>query len=323
MSNRALTPYLWMMLSGFCTAGMSQVAHHLKDTCDWRLVALARGGLAFLFALILARLAGASLVLWRPRVLWLRSCASSLSLLCMFYALARMPTSEVLTLTNTFPIWVAFLSWPLLGVRPTGSVWVAALCGVVGVALIKSPSFSGDRGDTLAFVLALVAALTSAIAMLGLNRVRGVGPWAIVVHYSGVATLFVLGTWTIGSPPSLVPLQDSKIVLLLLAAGALATLGQLFVTLAFTAGQPARLAVVGLTQILFALGLDLLFAKLTIHLTTVLGIVLVLAPTAWMMVGRARANSATEPKVKDPEADSVDKQGWEPLLPALSAREAK
>jgi drug/metabolite transporter (DMT)-like permease len=277
---------------------MSQLAHLLKDTCDWRVVALARSALAFGFALGMARACGAGLVVWRPGVLWLRSCASSISLLCTFFALAQLPTSEVLTLTNTFPIWVAFLSWPLLRVRPSLSVWLAAGFGVVGVALIQSPHFAGGAGATPAVTLSLMAALTSAVAMLGLHRLKGVHPWAIVTHYSGVATLFVLGTWAVGGPPDLAPLADGSTLLLLLGVGVAATLGQVCVTLAFTSGPPARVSVAGLTQVVFALGLDLLFHGPVMQPLTLAGIALVLAPTAWMMAGRA-ARESQPPRPRD------------------------
>jgi drug/metabolite transporter (DMT)-like permease len=276
------------MLAGcFFTAWMGQLAHLLKDTCDWRLVALARSSLAFLFAFGLTRLSGANLVFWGPAALWLRGCASSLSLLFTFFALARLNTSEVMTLTNTFPIWVAFLSWPLLRIRPSLSVWMAAACGVFGVALIQSPHFQTDASATHAVLLSLAAALTSAIAMLGLHRLKALHPWAIVTHYSGVATVFVLGSWIIGGAPELVPLEDKTTLLLLLGVGVAATLGQVCVTRAFTLGQPARVSVVGLTQIVFALGLDLLFLGPSVQPMTLAGIGLVLAPTAWMMAGKA------------------------------------
>jgi drug/metabolite transporter (DMT)-like permease len=280
-----------MLVGCFFTAWMSQLAHLLKDTCDWRLVALARGGLALGFALGLTHLSGARLVLWRPGALWLRSAASSISLLCTFFALARLPTSEVLTLTNTFPVWVALLSWPLLQVRPTLSVWLAAAGGVCGVAMIQSPHFHGDVQALPAIFLALVSALTSAVAMLGLNRLKGVHPWAIVTHYSGVATLVVLGTWVVGGVPDLTPLTHSPTLLILLGVGVAATLGQVCITQAFTMGQPARVSVAGLMQIVFALGLDLLFHGPTVHPGTLAGIALVLAPTAWMMADRAARTS--------------------------------
>lgn len=285
-TNRTWAPYGWMLCSCFSFAWMSEFAHALGPTCDWRLVALARGCLAFLFAITLARASGARLVLWKPGILWLRSGAGSMSLLCTFFALTRLPASEVLTLTNTFPIWVAILSWPLLQVRPALSVWVAAACGVLGIVLIQQPHFESSPDAGLAVGLALLSALTSAVAMLGLHRLQGIAPWAIVAHFSGVATLVVLLTCCFGPPVPAEQLFDPRHLLLLLGVGISATAGQMCLTRAFTAGPPARVSIVGLTQILFALGLDMLFETARLNAATLAGIGLVMAPTAWMMSGR-------------------------------------
>ncbi len=276
------------MLGGcFFTAWMGLFAHLLKDTCDWRVVALARSSIAFVLAFLLARFSGASLVFWRPYALWLRGCASSMSLLCTFFALAQLPTSEVMTLTNTLPIWVALLSWPLLRVRPTLSVWIASICGVCGVMLIQAPHFDAGAKATSAVALSLTAALTSSVAMLGLHRLKGLHPWAVVVHYSGTATLVVLASWAIGGAPNLGGLADKRTLLLLVAVGIAATLGQLCVTRAFTSGSPMRISVVGLMQVVFALGLDVLFLGPKVQLVTLAGIGLVLAPTGWMMMDKS------------------------------------
>jgi drug/metabolite transporter (DMT)-like permease len=276
-----------MLVGCFSFAWMSKCAHLLGQTCDWRIVALARSSLAFAFAFTLARLSGANLVFWRPRVLWLRSCAGSLSLLCTFFALTRLPTSEVLTLTNTFPIWVAVLSWPLLRERPSSAVWLAACCGVLGVVLMQQPHGSGKDGAALAVSLALTAAFSSAVAMLGLHRLKGLHPWGIVVHFSGVATVVVLAACFASGAPPVAQAWEGNNLWLLLGVGATATLGQLCLTRAFTAGEPARVSVVGLAQVVFAVGLDLLFDPASLGAATLAGIALVMAPTAWMMIGRA------------------------------------
>jgi drug/metabolite transporter (DMT)-like permease len=50
-------------------------------------------------------------------------------------------------------------------------------------------------------------------------------------------------------------------------------------------------SVVGLLQIVFALGLDLLIDGSNLHPIALAGIALVLAPTAWMMLGRTEKTS--------------------------------
>jgi drug/metabolite transporter (DMT)-like permease len=141
--------------------------------------------------------------------------------------------------------------------------------------------------------------------MLGLHRLKGVHPWAIVTHYSGLATVVVAASWAVGASPDLAAVVDSKTLLLLLGVGATATLGQLCVTQAFTAGQPARVSVVGLMQIVFALGLDLLIDNLSLAPMSLLGIVLVLAPTAWMMLGKWNERPLPEPRPSKPTPEFV------------------
>jgi drug/metabolite transporter (DMT)-like permease len=292
-----IAPYLWMIGGCFTLAWMGQFAHWLKDSCDWRVVAAARASIAFILAFTIARTVGAKLVLWKPYALWFRGCASSASLLCTFYALAQLPTSEVLTLTNTFPIWVAFLSWPMLRVAPSLAVWVAAACGVLGVAVIQSPHFEANPGSAWPIGLAVSAALTNALAMLGLNRLRGLNPWAVVVHYSGFATAVVFATCLMGEMPRLDVLAEPRVLALLLGVGVAATLGQFCVTQAFTNGPPTQMSIVALSQILFALALDLIFERGSMHASAFLGIGLILLPTAWVIWGRGKP--ATIPTARE------------------------
>ena len=110
----------------------------------------------------------------------MRSIAGSVSLVCTFYALTRLPISDVFTLTNMFPIWVAVLSWPLLGEAPPLSVWISVASGIVGVILIQQPHFAEGNFATLA---ALTSSFGSAVAMIGLHRLKGIDIRAIVAHF--------------------------------------------------------------------------------------------------------------------------------------------
>src|SRR4051812_4304165 len=109
MPGHGVGPYVWMLCGCGWFAAMSLLAREAGRHVDWQAVAAARSSLATLFALALCLATGTPLVFARPRILWLRSVAGSLSMLSTFYALTRMHTSGVLTLTNTFPAWVAVL----------------------------------------------------------------------------------------------------------------------------------------------------------------------------------------------------------------------
>lgn len=295
MTTPDTRPYVLMLCGSFSFTLMAVLARVLIGEIDWQTVAVFRAGLVAVFAAVMAWAAGAKLVFWRPWRLWLRSIAGSCSMLCTFYSFSRLPVSDVVTLTNTFPIWVAVLSWPLYGKPPGAKMVVAILTGIVGVILVEQPHFATGN---LGVFTALAAALLTAIAMLGLHSLRDIDPRAIVVHFSAVATVFCLGALVADrlfvSGPEWYPahLGDGQVLVELLGMGLTALIGQIFLTLAFSSGAPAKVSVVGLTQIVFALTFDVWLWDHAVNALTILGTVLVVAPTAWLL---------TRPKPTRPE----------------------
>ena len=274
--------YLFMLLSSLAFASMGAFSHLAGERCDWHLVAVARSSLAFAFTLALSLASGVRLVLFRPAVLWMRSVAGSLGVLFAFYALTHLPVSTSLTLSNTVPLWVTLLAWPVLGQRPRASVWVAVGTGLAGIILIQRPEAVGDR---LAAALALANAFSTSVSMIGLNRLGGVDARAVVTHFSGVATVFTTAVLLAsGSGIDYSVLKDGATLGLLFGVGLSATVGQLAMTKAFALGSPSRVSVVGLMQIVFALLFDLLLWKRQFGPPVVLGIALVVGPSAWLLL---------------------------------------
>lgn len=298
MTTRGTQPYLWMLAGSLSFTGMAAFAHLLTRKCDWQAIAIARAGLVALLAALLAYLAGAKLVFLRPRRLWIRSIAGSCSMVCTFYAFSRLPVADVLTLTNTFPIWVALMSWPLYGTPPGWKMWLAILVGIVGVALVEQPHLEAANDGVLA---ALAAALFTGIAMLGLHSLRGVDPRAIVVHFSSVATVVCIGAY-FAFPRRFEPdaVLEAKALWELLGMAVAATVGQYFLTLAFGSGAPTKVAVVGLSQIVMGLVVDVVLWNHEVNALTLLGTVLVIAPTAWLLT-RPAAADVHDPDPGDPE----------------------
>ncbi|MFO0850806.1 MAG: DMT family transporter [Gemmataceae bacterium] len=252
MTTPGLRPYLWMLTGCFWFSLMGLLIHALKDDCDWQVQAVARSGLATAFALAAARLTRTRLVFLTPKVLWVRSVAGSLSMVATFYALTRMPVSDVLTLTNTFPVWVAVLSWLGGGERPTPGVWLAVLSAVGGVAVIFRPDLGGLP---FAAVSALVASFFTAVAMMGLNRLHGVPSLAVVVHFSAVATAAaVISLFAFDRVTGNERLAEPVHLLELFGVGLTAVIGQVFLTRAFRAGPATGVSVVGLSQVVMVMG---------------------------------------------------------------------
>jgi drug/metabolite transporter (DMT)-like permease len=318
MTHPGARPYAFMLCGSFSFTIMAELAFVLTRQCDWQTVAVFRAALVALFAGVMAWAAGAKLVFWRPGRLWIRSVAGSCSMVCTFYSFGKLPTSDVVTLTNTFPIWVAVISWPLYGKPPGFKMVIAILTGVVGVVLVEQPHL--EAGNPGVFT-ALAAAVLTAVAMLGLHSLREIDPRAIVVHFSGVATVFCLGAFVVGWVRGTlahdpVGVAEPGVALRLLEMGLTALIGQIFLTRAFGTGAPAKVAVVGLTQIVFALIFDAWLWDREVNAVTVLGTLLVIAPTAWLLTHReptTPASGGREPPVEAETGGEAEKRP--PLAP--------
>jgi drug/metabolite transporter (DMT)-like permease len=241
-----------------------------------------------------------SLVFWKPGVLWVRSIAGSLGMVCMFYAYTRLPVAEALVLNNTFPIWVALFSWPLLKQCPSRSVWLAVASATAGVVLMQQPRLLEGN---FASLVALASSVCTAVAMIALNRLQGIDARAIIVHFSTVAVVMcgafslplALGPDTATSMPAALAVNAAPrdsivlVVCMLLGVGMMALLAQFGITKAFTTGNAAKVAVVNLTQTVFAMLFDVLCFGHSVDLVKLSGMTLILGPTAWLMMERARA----------------------------------
>jgi drug/metabolite transporter (DMT)-like permease len=298
MANPGLRPYGYILASCVWFSAMGLLAHEAgREGCPWLIVAAARSTLAAFIAVSAALALGIRLVAFRPRMLWIRSLSGSCSLLATFYALIHMEVSEVLTITNTFPVWVALLSWPLAGEKPTIGVWIAVLCSVAGVAFALQPESEAFRWKPA--LLAFCASFFTAVAMLGLNRLKGIAPLAVVVHFSTVSALICLGLlvrqhFLVRDAIDFEKLERPELIGMLLGIGATAAVGQIFLTRAFATGSPTKVSVVGLSQVVMVLAAESLMDRRPINWRIIVGTALVLGPVAWLMARERRPPKAPD-----------------------------
>ena len=310
-----------MLTGAISFALMGGLTHALGSRCDWLVVALTRAVFMLGSAWLVAVSTGVRLVVFRPPSLWVRSIAGSLSLVCNFYAMSKLPVADALTLTSMYPLWIVVISG--LWLRRIPSAWEVGgiASGLIGVALIQQPHLGGDA---LAVGVAVASSATTAVALMGLHRLRHVNTSAVVAHFAGVASLISAGWLLVRSAEGASPamLYDPLTLGLLLGVAVSGTLGQFCLTRAYALGVPTRVAVIGLSQVVFAMTFDAWVWGRTLTPLTVLGIAFVLAPTA-LMTARARrrlvdvARPSTE---TPPDPDPASQREPPPSLPvAVSA----
>ncbi|MFN7289734.1 MAG: DMT family transporter [Pirellula sp.] len=293
--------YLWMLIGSLFFAIMALLAESLKEQFSFPWISAIRSGVATCLAFALAIFAGSKLVFFKPFTLWIRSLSGWISMMFCFYAMTHYDVEIVLALTNSYPIWVAILSWPILGIVPSLKSWIALTISCVGMGWIYYGSY--DEGTTVttfsnphwAIPAAILASIMSGVALINLHRLKGIDARAIVTHFSAVATLGSLLVWlALPLPKELIATDDWSLIRLI-GVGIAATGGQLCLTKAFSTGSPANVSIVGLSQVVFAAIFKWFLERQVPSLLSTLGMLLVMAATIWVILGKSQPKQDAAP----------------------------
>ena len=223
-----IVAYIWMLCSALAFATMGAFARGLRERASWEVIALARSIIVLILISGMVYVSDVKVHFWRPWTLWARSIAGSVSMLFVFFSLTRLPVSIVMTLMNLAPLWVAIASWFLLPKQRNRNIWTIIGIGLIGVVLIQQPQLAQGNFAVLA---PLASSFLLAIVMIALHHTQGIDTRAVVLHFSIISTLTSLGVFLFSATRT-TPLisTDLLTILMLLGTGAMAALGQLFLT---------------------------------------------------------------------------------------------
>lgn len=169
-----------------------------------------------------------------------------------FSALRLLPLPEVTAIGFAAPLFTVILAAVLLGERVRAFRISMVLLGLVGVAIILAPRLSaGGNYDRLAMIgiaLTLGSAAFRALAQIQIRRlVQSEETAAIVFYFSLTTTLLSLLTAPFGW---IVPPWETTAMLI--AAGLLGGVAQIFLTASYRFATASLLAPFDYTSILFA-----------------------------------------------------------------------
>lgn len=188
-----------------------------------------------------------------------RSALLLVSLVTYFHALTVLPLAMTVAISYLAPIFVSLLAMLVLKERPSRWIWAALACGLGGVSVTLWPELrAGLQGGSSARLLGVASVCLSALAFSGVmvlarRQARHDSLWTILL-IQNVLPLLLLAT-----PAALTwkPLFGADLLLIALA-GALATVGLLSLTYAFTHLEASRVAPLEYTSFVWASGLGFL-----------------------------------------------------------------
>ncbi len=234
-------------------------------------------------------------VAYKPRLLVVKGMLGFLSYMGYYLALAAMPLVEVVAIVFMAPIFVTVLSAVFLKESVGFRRWIAVFVGFMAVLIVVGPS---GRIAHLATILAVLSALTYACSTF-ITRFIGPHdrPWTITLYSMGVfligssiASIFVLsfGSAVVTDDASLQFLLRPWVVpepldcLLMVFLGVNAAAGFYCLINAYWVAPASVVAPFEYTYIIWAVLFGYLFWSEIPEPTTILGVALLIASSAYI-----------------------------------------
>ncbi len=199
------------------------------------------------------------------------------STLCNFAALRYLQLDEAIAIVFSTPFFVAALSGPLLGEWVRWQRWIAICVGFLGVLLVTRPGFDTFQPAAL---LSLTAALFYAVYSISTRILARTDSNETTLFYSNivgaVALLPVLPlVWTAPTDP--------LVIALMVAAGAMGSVGHYFLIAAHRLAPASVLSPFIYTQLVLAIMLGYLVFGDVPQRWTIIGSAIVVASGLYLL----------------------------------------
>jgi drug/metabolite transporter (DMT)-like permease len=285
-ASRRSTGLRYMVLAAFFFSLMGVLVKIAGQRLPSAELVLGRSVVALVLSYGMLRRAGVAPWGRRKGLLAFRGLAGSLSLLCVFYALTKLPLADATVLQYTNPVFTAILAALFLQEIIGGREVIGLLFSLAGVVLVAQPAFlfgtAADSLDLVAVGVALLGAVLAAMAYATVRKLRETEHHLVVVFY-----------FPLIATPASVPFMASDALwptplewLLLLGIGVSTQIAQVYLTKGLHIEKAGRAMSMSYVQIIFAALWGFFFFSEAPDLLGILGALLVVAGT--LVVARAQ-----------------------------------
>lgn len=213
----------------------------------------------------------------RPFGHFTRSAVGLTGMVCGFSAVQYLPLTEATALQFTSPLFMTALSAMLLSEKVGRHRWAAVFVGFIGVLIMARP-VPGEM-NVPGVTLGILSALGAAGAMVAIRQISDTEKGPTIVFY------FTLGGVVLGLAGSAFNwvTPDPETLGLLVLAGLIGGVGQLFLTEALRQAPVGVIAPFDYTQLIWAAGLGLVIWGELPHPLTLIGAVIVAASGVYIL----------------------------------------
>lgn len=273
------------MFAELCFVGMGSLVKLLSENMPSQNILFFRNlfGLLALSPIIL-KLGIKTLKTENLKWHFLRSLSGVSAMYCFFYALSELPLADAMLLKISAPLFIPIIAFVWLSEHISLRAIMAIMLGFLGVILVLKPTGTIH----IASIAGLMGGALAALAKVTIRRMSTSEPTSRIVFYFGLISLTV----------SVIPMfwfwqnPDNKEWLLLIVLGICGTMGQLFLTKAYLLAPASRIAPFTYSSILFAAIIGWLFWGELVTLITISGALLIIV--AGIMILREKQSRDAE-----------------------------
>lgn len=252
-----------MLIASFCFASVGATTKILGNSLNSVELVFFRNviGVVFILASVLKK--PIKQEGGKPFLLIFRGVIGTLALYTFFYSITKIGLAEAITYQQTYPIFIAILSFIFLGEKLLSKEWLAILIGFGGIFLIFFPEMSGGLLNTKNHLIGIVNALFTALAYISIRQLSRIyDSRSIVLSFMVSGIILPMISMIIAhfyELPQLDFIIDKFIWpqgvqwLWIATLGIAAMIGQIFLTKAFSYGKAGPISAVGFSNIIFSI----------------------------------------------------------------------
>lgn len=273
---RIIRAMLWALASAAAFSTMGAMAKLVSAELHPFEVTFFRCFIGLLLVMPMLLGAGSTLRTSRPSVHLMRGMLSVVSMLSLFYAMAKIPLAMATAILFTRPIWMLVLARLFLREKVQKDRWLAAAIGFSGVAVMMQPWQVGDLSP--AFGWALVAAISIAGVQIFIKAMSdSESASAVVFYFALITTVATLApAAAVWRTPSV---WDAGLLVVVALAG---NLSQYFLVKGFRLADASAIGPLDYIQLVFATSYGVfLFGEVPLP-ATLLGAPIIIAASLYI-----------------------------------------
>ena len=269
---------IYLVLGSLCFSLMTVCVKKVNDRIPIYELVFFRSLLSLLITSFIIR--KKNLNPWGEKKLLLifRGILGTIALLCIFFAIKKMPLSLSTVIQYTYPIFISIFAGIFIEEKINKNIIFSVIVGWLGILILLNPTQLSNLNieiDNLSICIAFIGSLSTALAYVTVRKLSFTEDIFIIIKYFPLVSLITL------SPIVIINWITPNIneVIWIIGIGSFTQLGQTFLTIGLKNLPATEASSINYLQVLFGSIWGILIFHELINLNFIFGSILVLLGT--------------------------------------------